>query len=185
MCQANQKVPDRPTMPDEDIRRLRAVLILEEALETVRELGFSVILNQSYDMTDKKEFEEFFAFVSNGKENLEGIADGCADTIVVTTGTLSACGIADDSLQNEVDVNNLAKFKHVCPNCGGDITDSVEHHRVRDGVKGHLMCPACQHMWVSGYSRDDNKWVKSSTHKPPNIAEVLKEQTGVVEAKEV
>jgi len=42
--------------------------------------------------------------------DLAEVADGCADIKVVTTGTLSACGIADVSIQEEVDANNLAKF---------------------------------------------------------------------------
>jgi predicted HAD superfamily Cof-like phosphohydrolase len=42
--------------------------------------------------------------------NLSGVADGCADIKVVTTGLLSACGIADVVLQEEVDGNNLKKF---------------------------------------------------------------------------
>ena len=42
--------------------------------------------------------------------NLVEIADGCADLSVVTIGTLSACGIADEMLLGVVDANNLAKF---------------------------------------------------------------------------
>jgi predicted HAD superfamily Cof-like phosphohydrolase len=41
---------------------------------------------------------------------LVAIADGCADIKVVTTGTLSAFGIADDLIQQLVDYNNLEKF---------------------------------------------------------------------------
>ena len=41
---------------------------------------------------------------------LEGIADGCADIKVVTTGTLSAFGIPDMMIQEEVDAANLRKF---------------------------------------------------------------------------
>ncbi|RME74113.1 MAG: hypothetical protein D6785_16225, partial [Planctomycetota bacterium] len=49
--------------------------------------------------------------VPNGKKpSLVEIADGCADIMVVTTGTLSACGISDIPLQEEVDQNNLSKF---------------------------------------------------------------------------
>jgi hypothetical protein len=42
MALANQEVPSRPTMPDEKTRRFRAKIILEEALETIKGLGFSV-----------------------------------------------------------------------------------------------------------------------------------------------
>src|SRR5690606_27317494 len=43
--------------------------------------------------------------------NMLELADGCADLSVVTTGTLSACGIADKALLEEVDRNNIAKFR--------------------------------------------------------------------------
>ena len=36
--------------------------------------------------------------------------DGCCDLAVVTTGTLSACGVPDLPFQQAVDQNNLEKF---------------------------------------------------------------------------
>lgn len=107
---AKQDIPKSPVMPDESIRKLRAKLILEESLETVRDLGFAPMID--IDSLGGRRFlsKEDIVFVGTGKETLSGIADGCADIIVVTTGTLSACGIADVSIQKEVDLNNLAKF---------------------------------------------------------------------------
>ncbi len=115
MVKAQQEVPSSPVLPDAKTRELRAKLILEEALETVRELGFDLVVSNMHDdetadITEKTILHEKTKLTPNGRENLDGIADGCADIIVVTTGTLSACGIADDSLQREVDVNNLEKF---------------------------------------------------------------------------
>lgn len=43
MGKFGQEVPDKPTMPDEDTRLLRAKLIFEETLETIYALGFKVI----------------------------------------------------------------------------------------------------------------------------------------------
>ncbi len=40
MRQARQPLPEEPSIPSEEIRRLRAKLILEEALETIKALGF-------------------------------------------------------------------------------------------------------------------------------------------------
>ncbi len=113
MAFAKQDIPSSPTMPDEKTRELRAKLILEETLETIRDLGFSMAihngaLHQGLELS--KNLIDDIAFNPTGKETLSGIADGCADIIVVTTGTLSACGIADVSIQREVDKNNLAKF---------------------------------------------------------------------------
>jgi predicted HAD superfamily Cof-like phosphohydrolase len=94
---ARQPLPPRPTLPDEATRMLRARLILEEAFETVAGLGFA------YDPQTR-------GLIPAGKPSLIEIADGCADLSVVTTGCLSACGIADEPLLHAVDLNNLEKF---------------------------------------------------------------------------
>jgi len=146
MVKAKQDLPDRPTMPDEKTRRLRAKLIIEEALETVRELGFRLVVSglhddETIDLDDKEVFRKHTSFeTTQAGPSLEGVADGCADIMVVTTGTLSACGIADDSLQREVDFNNLAKF-------------------------------GPGHSW-----NEYGKLVKPPNHKSPNIYEVLEDQ---------
>jgi len=89
-------------LPHDLIRRFRAGLILEEALELVRALGFFVEVRRVGDKTPAE-----LTYV--GGADLIGIADGCADLSVVTIGTLSACGIADDGLLKEVDLNNMSK----------------------------------------------------------------------------
>ncbi len=104
MRKANQNLPDRPTVPDEGIRELRARLILEEALETVDALGITPTINGI-------EIKEEDLKLNITKDaDLIGIADGCADISVVTTGTLLACGIKDKLLLENVDQNNLDKF---------------------------------------------------------------------------
>lgn len=102
MALANQEVPEKPTMPDEATRRFRAKIILEEALETIAGLGFDVVM-KPFDL-------ELEVGPQVREPNMEEIVDGCADIIVVTTGTLSACGVADVAVQNEVDQANLRKF---------------------------------------------------------------------------
>lgn len=102
MAKAGQNVPPKPTIPDEATCRLRAKLILEEALETIEALGFQVVL---------KPFDGDIEIGSKTHEpDLEQVVDGCADIRVVTTGTLSAFGVADEALTLEVDNNNLSKF---------------------------------------------------------------------------
>ncbi len=92
---AKQDLPQKPTLPAENVLKLRAKLILEECLETIAALGFRV---------------EDGLLVSSGPPNLVEIVDGCCDIAVVTTGTLSACGIPDLPFQRAVNENNLAKF---------------------------------------------------------------------------
>lgn len=180
MRRAGQELPDRPTLPDERTRLLRARLILEEALETVSALGFGVV-QQGRDLTDKEQFKESVTFVPrfrgedvNVNAALAGIADGCADIIVVTTGTLSACGISDDPVQREVDLNNLAKFEHRCPGCGLSIKpNSMSVSEETGRAPGERRCLCCGMVWRSGYRDQHGKWVKPEGHKPPEIARVL------------
>lgn len=97
MALADQALPAVPEIPPLDVRRLRAELILEEALETINALGFS--LGSSSGLVEW-----------NKEPDLIKIVDGCCDLRVVTTGTLSACGVSDEAVQHAVDCNNLEKF---------------------------------------------------------------------------
>ena len=106
---AKQTVPEEPTLPDRQVRLLRARLIMEEALETIHSLGFNVAFDD-FEIADKADFNDFIEFIENGEEDLEGVADGVCDISVVSIGTLSACGLKDKPLLEAVDANNLAKF---------------------------------------------------------------------------
>lgn len=101
MVKARNVLPDKPTMPDEKTRLLRAKLILEECLETIEALGFEVA-KEAYGKTE---------FIYAYTPDLVEIADGVCDINVVACGTLSACGLPDLPFQNAVNENNLAKFK--------------------------------------------------------------------------
>ncbi len=98
---ANQELPITPVMPGAAVRKLRANIILEEALETIQGLGFTVTL---------RPFDNSFGLEETCAPNLIEAVDGCCDLRVVTTGTLSALGVSDEPVQLEVDLNNLAKF---------------------------------------------------------------------------
>lgn len=111
MVLAKQELPNYPMMPCEAVRKLRAKLIFEECLETIEALGFDVKVLAAGGLDGFSEVrKDSVVFESNGKEDLVEITDGCCDIRVVTTGTLSACGIPDEVVQDEVDNNNLAKF---------------------------------------------------------------------------
>ena len=96
---AKQSAPSRPCIPGEKVRLLRAVLINEEAKETIRGLGCYVVPGTgevAVSLTEEPDLVE--------------IVDGCADISVVAMGTLIACGVPDAALLELVDRNNLAKF---------------------------------------------------------------------------
>ena len=111
MTMAGQATPATPTIPDEETRLLRAKLILEEALETVRALGVDVTLRtDDGDVGSISSEAHDHIFSIDGDVDLEGVVDGCADISVVTIGTLVAFGVDDEPVLEEVDRANLRKF---------------------------------------------------------------------------
>lgn len=99
---AGQAIPPNPIMPSLEIRKLRANLILEEALETIEALGFNIVM---------KPFDGAIEVGPPSHEpNIIEVVDGCADISVVTIGTLSAFGVKDGPILEAIDQNNLAKF---------------------------------------------------------------------------
>lgn len=116
MQKAEQETPTRPTMPDADIRKLRAKLILEEAFETVKALGVVVECNLTAEMVAVN-FDHLIFTASDDPDraaeyvpDLAQIVDGCCDVSVVTVGTMVACGLPMEPFLMEVDESNLSKF---------------------------------------------------------------------------
>lgn len=102
MRRAGQALPIKPMVPSVEVRKLRANLILEEALETIEALGFNVVM---------KPFDGTIEVGPEVREpNIIEVVDGCADVSVVTIGTLSAFGVSDQPILEAVDANNLEKF---------------------------------------------------------------------------
>ena len=110
MQKAGQATPTTPTIPDADTRVLRAKLILEEALETVRALGVGVRVTTEDGQEVDFDHVDHLDFEADGDVDLEGVVDGCADISVVTIGTLIAFGVDDEPVLEEVDHANLRKF---------------------------------------------------------------------------
>lgn len=106
MKMAGQRVRQRPTMPTVPELLLRAKLQTEECLEKVDALGVDILYDGkpldlskvSFDMSETK------------YPDLVEIVDGCCDSIVIATGTLAACGVADQGVQAAVDSHNMKKF---------------------------------------------------------------------------
>lgn len=115
MLKAGQEVPMEPIIPSEEVRILRARLILEEALETIQKgLAVNVKVNGGVVTPNEglpvTEATLVLSINQYKRPDIEEVADGCADISVVTVGTLSACGIKDKDLLKEVDNANLRKF---------------------------------------------------------------------------
>lgn len=124
MRAAGQELPETPTIPSFEVRKLRAKLILEETLETIKGLGVAVSVTDGELDIDDCIFDDY------GNASLIEIADGCADIIVVTLGCASACGIALEPVFQEVHESNMSKF--------------IDGHRREDGkwIKGPSYKPA-------------------------------------------
>lgn len=105
MLRAGQDVPSKPTLPDAATCLARAKLHLEETLETIVALGCYV-----YRDKDTRHGFNVGKWV-DVKPNLINIIDGCVDSNVIATGTLSACGVPDPPFIIEVDAANLRKFE--------------------------------------------------------------------------
>lgn len=101
---AGQELPTEPKTPSKEVRLLRAKLIIEEAFETVKGLGVGMFVAGTAIDSESIVFDAGWPF------NMVEAVDGCCDLAVVTTGTLSALGVADVTPQKAVDNNNLAKF---------------------------------------------------------------------------
>ena len=48
---AKQDVPEKVTIPSDEVCRLRASLILEEALETISSLGCTVLAERTFEVS--------------------------------------------------------------------------------------------------------------------------------------
>lgn len=104
-----QAIPIKPTIPSLAVRKLRAHLMLEECLETIRfGLGLDLFVsepNLKLKHKDKIDFME-----SGRKPSFIHIADGLGDCRVVNDGTASAFGLAMRPFSMIVMANNLSKF---------------------------------------------------------------------------
>ena len=115
MRRVPQDLPCCPTMPDEEVRKLRATLILEESLETIRALGFELEVKVLGEYGGLEHITlnpnlDDLGLVDKYEPDMVEIIDGCADVSVVTIGTASALGVAMSPILKEVDENNLKKF---------------------------------------------------------------------------
>lgn len=112
-----------PTTPQlADIKRLETWgrLLLEETWETIVDgLQTKIYVDPSIDISKPLDWKNT-AFNGLAYPNLQEIAGGCADVIVIATGLMSLCGVADYWVLKEVDDNNLLKLRNgrMCPHTG-------------------------------------------------------------------
>jgi len=164
-----QETKDSPSSIDESTTKLRASLILEEALETITKgLGLSVHFpSNNPDVSEinemnLKEYSKTIEFYKEKEIDIVEVADGLADLHVVGyCGTASAMGIDMEPIFNEVHRSNSSKlWKELeIEECSSDRTtvDKISHDKFL--VKN-----------LSG------KVIKSPSYSPAKIKEEIEKQ---------
>lgn len=97
MVAFGQHVADKPSVPPDDVVRLRLRLVVEETVELLRACGAWI--------GPKNEVERH----SNSDVDMVELADALADIDYVVEGTRLAFGISGASIANEVHRSNMAK----------------------------------------------------------------------------
>lgn len=107
------QIPTKPTVPSLEVRKLRASLMLEECLETIRDgLGLDVMVGNAetkFNMSSSIILGSL-RFEEARRPSLLQLADGLGDQHVVNEGTGSSFGIALAPIYRIVQPNNLSKF---------------------------------------------------------------------------
>lgn len=105
-----QRVRKNYGVPDVEVRKLLAKLILEEALETVNAMGFTLSVSPG-GTTGYLAHIDQCTFLHRGTQtDLLEVIDGCCDTVYVCVGALVACGVPDEPHLWEVCNANNTKF---------------------------------------------------------------------------
>lgn len=146
-----QCVSDTPTIPSLEVRKLRAKLILEEALETIEGLGLEASIDD-IPVTNISDID--FSDFHITKPNLATIADGIADSIFVQLGTAVACGVDMEPIFEDVCRSNMSKLWTLTE------FDTI----YQDYAKGKYTCE-CVGIPLKGDGTERHYLIKDSTGK--------------------
>lgn len=174
MNQFRQETPASPAIPSLEVRRLRAKIVLEEALELIMALGIGSISDDFGCVIDLEEVAIALkrpdcVLNEDMLPNLILIADGCADLRVVTVGTEVACGIDGERTMDEVMRSNFTKLWSENDLRVADRTSTIIFVRApRSGDKN-------ERKWL--VKDKDGKVIKSPSYSPPEIHLCLQEKS--------
>jgi predicted HAD superfamily Cof-like phosphohydrolase len=159
-----------PTIPSYEDRKLRATLILEEAIETISALGFTMLASDLHP--------------SYGPVSLIDIADGVADLEYVTKGTAVTCGLDSSKNLCEVHRSNMSKLWTTNDLLG----DSLRQRLLQKlQLKNHtIKCVFCQNTFTrctcNNLDTNTRQWlvkngtgksIKSPSYSPPNLKAII------------
>ncbi len=107
MDMAGQNLPKSPTVSDENTRKLRIRLTLEELVELAEASGYSIVIDGKEILKNLNNI----SLVPNGKEpDIIGMADAITDIDYVNTGAASAFGLNLEKCHDEVHASNMSKL---------------------------------------------------------------------------
>lgn len=180
-----QATPNKPTIPSLEDRKLRAKLILEEALETINKglgigIEFDIILDNRGTNYGTKihtillndiNFDSF-EFCSYGHSNIVELADGLADLhYVAYCGTAATCGVDMEPIFAEVHRSNMTKlwtYKETYELDGTQftVTDTMPNVEINTAITRCLLV-----------KNKDGKVIKSPSYSPANLQPILDSQS--------
>ena len=103
-----QECPSRIFFPLKEVRELRAKLIFEECIETIKAMGVDMTVNQESILSKAKLGD--IQFAAKYEPDIIEVADGLADIDVVVGGTYAVFGMDDAEIFNEIHKSNMSKF---------------------------------------------------------------------------
>ena len=185
MQRFGQETPEKPIIPSLEVRKLRAKLILEEALETIHALGLAPF-NSWLKHLEYSSNVKHLDFREINNPNLVAIADGCEDLKVVTEGTLIACGLVMkdddlfpfrfDPLFMEVMNSNNSKMWTGDEIVLKGFNTKPEHKIVCTKLhKPGEICDYGHNEKCLLVTDKDGKVIKSPSYSPPNLEPLIKE----------
>jgi predicted HAD superfamily Cof-like phosphohydrolase len=169
-----QETPPKPIIPSFEIRKLRAKLIFEEALETIEALGFTPRLKIEQDSIQDLPITNNSVFMGNSayEPSLVEIADGLADLhYVAYCGTAEACGLDMQPIFEEVHRSNMSKLwttEEVSTPDSYPESYTAEQVSYPHPQDVHIKC------WL--VKDKDGKVIKSPSYSPANLQPLIEEQ---------
>jgi len=172
-----QESPAKPCIPSLEVRKLRAKLLFEEAIETIDALGIAVQVDTGRALTIVLNNKVSNAtFCEYGRPYLHLIADGLADLhYVAYCGTALACGLDMEPIFAEVHRSNMSKFWS---------EDDIEQKLYEPpDTKGEWFNREGHQMFIT--KKDDGmylvkdklgKAIKSPSYSPANIQRIIDDQ---------
>lgn len=167
MSKFGQEVPNRVKVPGVKILKLRASLILEEALETITAMGLDIIYKRySNELILVNDAYSSFEFCEVDDVDVVEVLDGLVDLDVVgLQGTSVAFGFSESLIyeaQVEIAMSNMSKL--------WTREEKEEFCKTKQGHSGYTFTTKDDKYLVTNYQ---GKVIKSPSYSPADLKSIL------------